>query len=244
VDGTRVPLLRTGFRPDGAYSVSFVYMNAGEAFAKEGDTQLALPKLDVPVSMLEWELFLPDRYSAKPNGGNVMPARLAAAVSARGGIYAERPGDVAGHALDATGAPLPGVSVTVTGSNGLHRQTITDASGLYVIRDVPSGTVTVTGELAGFRMVRRSVAHDAKRPRLVDIQMEIAGLAETVTVTGQSPGVQQQNAPSQNVLNLQRRVAGVLPVRVDVPRSGTSYQFVRPLVLDEETTVSFRYKRR
>jgi len=50
------------------------------------------------------------------------------------------------------------------------------------------------------------------------------------------------NAPSQNVFNLQRRVAGILPVRVDVPRSGKSYRFVRPLVLDEETRITFQYK--
>jgi len=50
------------------------------------------------------------------------------------------------------------------------------------------------------------------------------------------------NAPSQNVFNLQRRVAGILPVRVDVPRSGKSYRFVRPLVLDEETKITFQYK--
>ena len=50
------------------------------------------------------------------------------------------------------------------------------------------------------------------------------------------------NAASANVLNLQKRVAGVLPVRVDVPRTGTSYRFVRPLVLDEETKVTFAYK--
>ena len=53
-----------------------------------------------------------------------------------------------------------------------------------------------------------------------------------------------QQAPSQNVVNMQRKVAGVLPVRIDVPRAGTSYRFVRPLVLDEQTTVSLRYKRR
>jgi len=52
----------------------------------------------------------------------------------------------------------------------------------------------------------------------------------------------QLNMPSQNVFNLQRRVAGILPVRVDVPRSGKSYRFVRPLVLDEETKVTFQYK--
>jgi hypothetical protein len=50
------------------------------------------------------------------------------------------------------------------------------------------------------------------------------------------------NAPSQNVLNFQRRVAGVLPVKVDVPKSGKSYRFVRPLVMDEETRVTFQYK--
>ena len=50
------------------------------------------------------------------------------------------------------------------------------------------------------------------------------------------------NAPSQNVFNLQRKVAGVLPVRIEVPRSGKSYRFIRPLVLDEETKITFQYK--
>ena len=43
-------------------------------------------------------------------------------------------------------------------------------------------------------------------------------------------------------MNLQRRVAGILPVRVEVPRSGKSYRFVRPLVLEEETRITFQYK--
>ncbi len=55
----------------------------------------------------------------------------------------------------------------------------------------------------------------------------------------------KDEAPQQasaNVFNLQRKVAGVLPVRVDVPRAGSSYRFARALVLDEETKVSFNYK--
>src|SRR5207253_8701972 len=52
----------------------------------------------------------------------------------------------------------------------------------------------------------------------------------------------QQMSASANVTNLQQRISGVLPVRVDVPRAGNSYNFVRPLVLDEETKVSFTYK--
>jgi hypothetical protein len=51
-------------------------------------------------------------------------------------------------------------------------------------------------------------------------------------------------ARSANVQLLQRRAAGVLPVRIDVPRAGTSHRFVKPLVVDEETVVTFRYKQR
>jgi hypothetical protein len=49
-------------------------------------------------------------------------------------------------------------------------------------------------------------------------------------------------AASSNVVNFQQRVAGVLPIRVDVPHAGNSYRFFRPLVLDEETKVTFTYK--
>jgi hypothetical protein len=55
---------------------------------------------------------------------------------------------------------------------------------------------------------------------------------------------QLASAPSANVTNFQRKVAGVLPVAVDVPHAGTSYSFVRPLVVDEETKLTFAYKTR
>ena len=56
--------------------------------------------------------------------------------------------------------------------------------------------------------------------------------------------ISQNASASVNVMNLQKRVAGVLPVPIDVPRAGTSFSFVRPLVLDEETKVTFTYKSR
>ena len=82
--------------------------------------------------------------------------------------------------------------------------------------------------------------------------MQLGSLAETVTVSGNSPVAERAARPpaaapappSQNVINLQRRTAGVLPIRVDVPRAGTSHQFVKPLVVDQETVVKLRYKRR
>jgi len=66
--------------------------------------------------------------------------------------------------------------------------------------------------------------------------------SERIERNARKIAAQQQTAASVNVTNLQQRVSGVLPVRIDVPRAGNSYHFVRPLVLDEETKVSFTYK--
>jgi hypothetical protein len=67
---------------------------------------------------------------------------------------------------------------------------------------------------------------------------------DMTSLSSLAPGVASQNQASANVMNLQKRVAGVLPVAVDVPRAGTSFSFVRPLVLDEETKVTFSYRSR
>src|SRR5207249_1683221 len=54
-DGNRVPLLRAGFRPRDAYEVSFVFMHSGAPFAKKGGSDISLPKMDVPIDLLQWE---------------------------------------------------------------------------------------------------------------------------------------------------------------------------------------------
>ena len=292
-DGTRVPLMRAGFRPDGPYNVSFVYLHAGQPFAKRGDVQMMLPQIDVPVTVLEWELFLPDRFAAKPLAGNVIPSRLveppspapgygiSSGVVVSGGASGGRfgggtyvgvaPGQLVGRVTDETGAALPGATVTVAQDN-VRRMAVTDANGFFTLVGVPSGKVIVTSYLSGFATARRSLTFD-QRPRQVDFTMRISGTAETVTVEAEAPLIDtktseraetsrpdanrrdgpqnaprpeeaQQAAPSQNIIDLQRRVAGVLPVPVDVPRTGTAYRFVKPLVLDEETRVTFRYKQR
>ena len=273
-DGARIPLLRSGFRPTGPYSVSFVYLHGGQAFGKRGESQMILPKLDVPVSVLEWELFLPDRYSAKAVGGNVLPATMVPAAYIHsgygsgsgggvGGGYRPgvdvRAGQIIGSVMDPSGAPMPGATITVIEGGRARRTVTSDGNGNYVVDDVPHGSITVTAELAGFITSQRVFSFDGRARRL-DFQMVVGGLAETVTVRAEAPYLDQrgstggerdterkaleavQQSPSQNVLNLQRRVAGVLPVRIDVPRTGTLHRFVRPLVFEEETSVTFRYK--
>ncbi len=75
-DGTRVPLLRPGFRPNGPYHVSFVYLHAGTPFDKKGDIEMTLPRMDMPVGIVEWELFAPERYSIKSIGGNAIETNM------------------------------------------------------------------------------------------------------------------------------------------------------------------------
>ena len=79
--------------------------------------------------------------------------------------------------------------------------------------------------------------------------IEVSAESTSLTLHGNYSELEapRKNIPQQasaNVLNLQKRVAGVLPVVVDVPRAGTSFSFVRPLVMDEETKVTFSYKSR
>jgi hypothetical protein len=285
-DGTRVPLLRPGFRPTGEYTVSFVYLHAGTPFQKKGDLQMALPKMDVPVGVVRWEVFVPERYQVRSSDGNVIDEQAFAAVAQRasakrfderdvrsairggaaGGIVGgleQAPagrvtvtnvpgvaGQIRGQAIDTGGDPLPGVTVAIV-VGSFHRAAVTGADGAYLLAGVPSGTAAITARLDGFQSESRSFVVGDGSQR-VDFTLTVGHVAETVTVAGSSPAVQANRSreqvkadePSQNVINLQRRASGVLPVRVDVPRAGVSHRFVKPLVVDQETVVDLRYRRK
>jgi Carboxypeptidase regulatory-like domain len=276
-DGTRVPLLRPGFRPSGQYIVSFVYLLSGTPFGRKGDVAMTLPFMDIPVGLVQWEVFAPEKYSLRYVDGNAVtqqtlehaltdrtgprvffanPSRSALneVGNGRGIVISLAPGEgsgrVRGMARDSSGAVLPGVTIEI-GSGSLHFAAVTAADGSFLIVGVPQGIATITATIPGFQTASASfvvgnVGH------MADIEMRVGSLEESVTVSGNSPRVgrsaraeaDQKTPPSQNVINLQRRIVGVLPVRVDVPRAGTSYRFSRPLVVDDETHVSFHYKRK
>ena len=169
------------------------------------------------------------------------------------------PGEIRGLVADASGAVLPGVTIELV-ADLLRRSTTTDSNGAYVLSGVPDGKVTLTATLTGFETQRRQLSFD-QQPAQVDFRLRVGSITETVSVSGKTPRMattfdvrdsleksepdaQRLVEPSQNVINLQRRAAGVLPVRIDIPRAGTSHRFVRPLVVDQETVVALRYKRR
>src|SRR4029434_6865335 len=99
-DGTLVPLLRPGFRPSGTYEVSFVYLHAGTPFARKGDIAMALPRLDMPIGIVHWAVFVPDRFSAQAVDGNAIDLRrfskTSGGFSSRGTATVLEPGYGAG----------------------------------------------------------------------------------------------------------------------------------------------------
>lgn len=284
-DGSRVPLLRAGFRPSGAYTVSFVYLSSGASFAKSGAYEMGLPKLDIPISILKWEVFLPDRLEVKQFGGNALSASLFPAnaegalgvnldgeedqentwVPNSGETGALEAGQIGGVVVDPNGAVIAGAAITILNpQTGATLTARTNNEGRWVVPGVRSGPLRLKVEYQGFKSFQNDMDFDSSRAAQLGVTLQMGGTSETVTVTasqaelerhgrrfedrlrknegsGDSLGV---NEPSQNVFNLQKRVAGVLPVRVDVPRAGKSYRFVRPLVLEEETKISFQYKTR
>jgi hypothetical protein len=291
-DGNRVPLLRPGFHPTDSYTVSFVFMHSGAPFAKKGGADLSLPSMDIPISLLSWEVFLPEQYKVKDFGGDVIAAnRVPQPFREEDAINAQRtrdaelsnklkleapPGQMAGYVTDPSGAVVSNTRLTITSDNGAARTVVTDAQGRWSIAGLPSGHFKAKAEMAGFQSSIFNLNYDASQPSMYRFPLRLATSAETVEVTAQAAQMQAdmvgtrgaipavidgaslaqleilapnsgavpQNLASANVLNLQRKVAGVLPVAIDVPRTGTSFSFVRPLVLDEETKVTFSYKSR
>src|SRR5882757_236252 len=100
-------------------------------------------------------------------------------------------GRLAGTVTDAQGAVMPGVTVTVTSPALIGAQsTITEANGKFLFPSLPSGTYKINFELSGFQKVNRENINVVTGQTIsADVQLPLASLAESVTVTGASPMV-------------------------------------------------------
>jgi hypothetical protein len=323
-DGDRVPLLRSGFHPAGAYTVSFVFQHSGAPFAKKGDGDIVLPKMDVPIGYLEWELFLPDQFKVKDFSGDAFAeslvfnnlelyAKIQGAGSGSGGgigvgygsgvglgpgrgggtgggtfsagagignlpvngrSYSDlvalapgvalNPGDLSGQILDQMGAVIATAHFQLRNTaTGAIWSGTTSQNGDWRLNGLPSGTYELTASATGFQSLQSNITYDANNPAAYRVTLGVGSATETITVESSAPELNTETATigrpdkkhkfaaapaapppqaSANVFNLQQRVAGVLPVAVDVPRTGTSYRFLRPLVVNEETKLAFTYK--
>jgi hypothetical protein len=104
---------------------------------------------------------------------------------------AQTTGGINGTVNDNTGAVLPGVTVTASSPALMGVQTaVTNDQGQYRFPALPIGTYTLNYELGGFSNVRREgIIVPIGFTATVNVQLQLASLQESVTVTGASPVV-------------------------------------------------------
>src|SRR5213593_1927473 len=117
--------------------------------------------------------------------------------------YALAQATVAGVAKDTSGAVLPGVTVEASSPALLEktRTVVTDGTGQYKIVSLVPGTYAVLFTLQGFQTFKRDgIELTGSFVATVNADMKVGALAETITVSGETPLVDVQSATVQKVV--------------------------------------------
>ena len=111
---------------------------------------------------------------------------------------------ISGTVKDASGAVLPGVTVEAASDVLIEkvRTTQTDGAGRYQLIDLRPGNYTVTFTLTGFNTIKRDgVELLGSGTTTVDADLKVGTVAETITVTGETPMVDTKSVTRQQVLS-------------------------------------------
>jgi outer membrane receptor protein involved in Fe transport len=109
-------------------------------------------------------------------------------------------GSITGEVQSADGLVLPGATVTVE-SRALQgvRTAVTDGRGAYIFRALPPGEYTVRFEFTGMKTVEKKAQLDLGVTITVGADLPLATIAETLTVTAETPSLLQQSTIGANM---------------------------------------------
>ena len=134
--------------------------------------------------------------------GIVLFAGILMATPAR----AQSTGAIQGNIVDAQGAVVPGVTVTVRNvATGVERTTVSDAGGDYLTPSLAPGLYRIETHLTGFGDQSRDVEVDVARTSVVNIRLTVGPVAESVSVVGASPVIETATTSVGQVI-IQRTV--------------------------------------
>jgi hypothetical protein len=117
-------------------------------------------------------------------------------------IAQEQGGSIQGSVRDASGAVLPGVTIEARSRSVVGvSTTTTDSRGEYRFPALPSGLYEITASLQGFTTKKIPDAQLQLGQLLkMDVVLQVAAVAETVLVTGESPVIDvKQNAAAASI---------------------------------------------
>ncbi|MBI2833336.1 MAG: TonB-dependent receptor [Acidobacteria bacterium] len=112
-------------------------------------------------------------------------------------------GGIEGVVRDESGGVLPGVTVAITSPALIERtrETVTEDTGNYRFLRLPVGKYAVKFSLPGFATVERvDVGINSGFTATINAVLAVGALAETLTVTGQSPLVDVRGTTTQLVV--------------------------------------------
>ena len=119
-------------------------------------------------------------------------------------------GDIAGVVTDATGAVVPGVSVTLKNvGTGSATSTTANSQGSYNFPLLQPGNYSVSANAAGFQTIAKAVIVALGSSVTANLQLSISSRNETVEVTEGLTGVQTEDANLETNFNAQQ--IAVLP---------------------------------
>jgi hypothetical protein len=112
-------------------------------------------------------------------------------------------GEIRGTVTDASGAVVPGVTITVTSlETGFKRSVTSDDTGGYVVLHLEPGSYQVVGELSGFKtFVREKVVLESNKAVRIDIPLEIGASSEKVLVQAVTPVIESETAKISDLVD-------------------------------------------
>ena len=112
-----------------------------------------------------------------------------ALVGSVAGVCAQSTAEIYGKVTDASGAIMPGVTVTLSGPALLRPLVaVTTASGTYQFPRLAIGSYNVKFELAGFKTIlKEGVRLEIGMNAQINMALQISTVQETITVTGETP---------------------------------------------------------
>jgi hypothetical protein len=138
-----------------------------------------------------------------------------------------------GVVKDTSGAVLPGVTVEASSDVLIEktRTAVTDGSGQYRIVDLRAGTYAVVFSLTGFSNVRREgVELTGSLTAAINAEMRVGTLAETITVSGETPIVDVQS------IRRQATVSGDVISSIPTARGFTGVMLLIPAITTQGTS--------
>ena len=103
--------------------------------------------------------------------------------------------ELGGKVTDQQGGVLPGVAIVVTNEARVCSAKGLDTRRSYFVSQIVPGRYRVTAKMQGFRSLeRRGIVIEVGRTQTLDLVLDVGAIAETITVSGDTPLVDLSSA--------------------------------------------------